>query len=182
MTSCATFLLVEDNEDDVLLIRRAFQKAKILNPLHVVRNGEQAVAYLSGFGRYGDRKQYPLPSIVLLDLKMPGMDGFDVLRWVRQQQVFRNLRVVVVSSSDLMPDVSRAYKIGANSFLIKPVDFERFVEISQALNGSWLWFNPAEGEAQLVQADPGTIEPAHVPEEEEVRPLPGEASPRYRVS
>jgi CheY-like chemotaxis protein len=178
MTNDANFLLVEDNEDDVLLVCRAFNKAKILNPLHVVRNGEQSVAYLSGFGRYADRNQHPLPSVVLLDLKMPGMDGFDVLRWIRQQQVFQKLRVVVLSSSDLMPDVSRAYKLGANSFLIKPVDFERFVEISQALSGSWVWLNPADAEARAVASEPelAVASSGRPGPEEELRPVPGSAS------
>jgi CheY-like chemotaxis protein len=99
--------------------------------------------YLSGEGRYANRAEYPLPALVLLDLKMPGMDGFEVLRWIRQQPGIRGLRVVVLSGSDAMQDVNLAYQLGANSFLIKPVDFDRFVEISQALGGFWLWMSTA---------------------------------------
>jgi len=143
MPDLAVFLLVEDSGDDVLLIRRAFVKAKVLNPLQVARNGEDAIAYLAGTGKYFNRAEFPLPALVLLDLKMPGLNGFDVLRWVRQQPTLRALRVVILSSSDDMRDVNSAYQLGANSFLIKPVDFERFVEISLALNGYWLWLSQA---------------------------------------
>lgn len=175
MSDDALFLLVEDNEDDVILIRRAFQKAKILNPLQLVRNGEQAIAYLSGFGRYANRTEYPLPSLVLLDLKMPGIDGFDVLRWIRQQHVFSDLRVIILTSSDLMRDVNLAYQLGANSFLIKPIDFERFVEISQALGGCWVWLDKSGGESRAAPKEP---EPAL----DDLRRSPELQSARYRLS
>lgn len=137
----ALFLLIEDTENDVLLIQRAFIKAKILNPLLIVKTAEEAVAYLQGEGRYNNRSEFPLPELILLDLKLPGMDGFDFLRWIRRQQGLATMRVVVLTSSDLMRDVNLAYQLGANSFLVKPVDFERFVEISQALNGYWMWMS-----------------------------------------
>jgi len=143
MSEQALFLLVDDNEDDVLLVRRAFVKAKLLNPLHVVRSGDEAIAYLAGTGKFSSREEYPLPALILLDLKMPGLDGFEVLRWIRQEPALRSLRVVVLTASDDMRDVNVAYKLGANSFLIKPADLERFVEISQALNGYWLWLDKA---------------------------------------
>jgi CheY-like chemotaxis protein len=141
MSSQAVFLLVEDSEDDALLIKRAFQRANVLNPVHLVKNGEEAIEYLAGAGRYSSREEFPLPGIVLLDLKMPGVDGFEVLRWIRLQPGLKALRVVVLTSSDDMRDVTLAYQLGANSFLIKPIDFERFVEISQAISGYWLWLN-----------------------------------------
>jgi CheY-like chemotaxis protein len=141
MPNQSELLLVDDNEDDVLLVRRAFAQARILNPLRIVRTGEEAVEYISGTGRYANRAEYPLPGVVLLDLKMPGMSGFDVLRWIRLQPGFGSLRVVVLTSSQDIRDVSAAYQLGANSFLVKPVDFERLVEISQALNGYWLWMD-----------------------------------------
>ena len=162
MSDQALFLLVEDDENDILLIRRAFLKAKIVNPLQVVKGGEAAIAYLNGEGPYSNRAEFPLPSLVLLDLNMPGMDGFEVLRWIRQQQHLRMLRVVVLTSSNELRDVNLAYQIGANSFLVKPVDFERFVEISQALAGYWLWtdktpetFRPPPSIA-LLDRSPGT--------------------------
>jgi CheY-like chemotaxis protein len=138
VSDTALILLVEDREDDVLLIRRALAKAYLSNPLHVVRDGEEAVAYLSGEGRYFDRAEYPLPALILLDLKMPGMDGFEVLKWLRQQPGFGLLRVIVLTSSDSIHDVTRAYQLGANSFMVKPMDFENVVEMTKFLSRYWL--------------------------------------------
>jgi CheY-like chemotaxis protein len=143
MSDQALFLLVEDAETDAILIRRAFVKGNIVNPLQVVTSGDQAIAYLQGEGVFANRAEYPVPDLVLLDLKLPGIDGFQVLRWIRQQPEFKALRVVVLTSSDRIQDVNLAYQLGANSFLVKPVDFERFVEISQALKGYWLWLSKA---------------------------------------
>jgi CheY-like chemotaxis protein len=143
MSEQAVFLLVEDSQNDAILIRRAFQKGNILNPLQVVTTGDQALAYLNGEGAFANRAEYPLPELVLLDLKLPGIDGFEVLRWIRQQPSLKALRVVVLTSSDRIQDVNLAYQLGANSFLVKPVDFERFVEISQALRGYWIWLSKA---------------------------------------
>src|SRR5215471_1835180 len=128
MSDRALILLVEDNADDAALLRRAFIKARVMNPLHLARTAEEAIAYLGGSGKYANRSEFPLPSLVLLDLKMPGMDGFDVLRWIRQQPGLNLLRVVVLTSSDSMRDVNHAYQLGANSFLVKPVYFNRVVE------------------------------------------------------
>jgi CheY-like chemotaxis protein len=139
MSDQALFLLVEDEERDIHLIRGAFLKAKIVNPLYVVRSGEEAVAYLRGEGRYGNRTEYPLPALVLLDLRLPGMDGYGVLRWIRGEPGLRNLRVLVLTGFGDMRDANVAYQAGANSFLVKPMDFQRFVEISQALGGYWVW-------------------------------------------
>ncbi|HEV2393615.1 MAG TPA: response regulator [Verrucomicrobiae bacterium] len=143
MPDDAIFLLVDDSEDDVILIRRAFAKGNILNPLQVVRSGDEAIAYFKGEGKYANRLEFPLPELVLLDLKMPGKSGFDVLTWVRQQPSLKALRIVVLTSSNEIRDVNLAYQLGANSFLVKPVDFDRFVEISQALRGYWLWMSKA---------------------------------------
>ena len=131
-------LLAEDSEEDVILLRRAFVKAQFVNPLHVVQNGEEAIAYLKGHGKYAHRDEYPLPSLLLLDLKMPRKDGFEVLQWVREQPGLAALRVVVLTTSDQSRDVNRAYQLGANSFLMKPVDFGAFVELMQALKGYWM--------------------------------------------
>jgi CheY-like chemotaxis protein len=143
MPDQALFLLVEDDANDASLLQRAFHKANILNPLHRVRTAEEAIAYLSGKEPYKNRAEFPLPSLVLLDLKMPEVSGFEVLKWIRQHPTLRDLRVVVLSGSEDMRDVDAAYKLGANSFLIKPADFERFVEISQALSGYWIWMDTA---------------------------------------
>ena len=143
MSDQALFLVVEDNEDHILLIRRAFSKSKVVNPLQVVRSGEDAIAYLEGVGRFSNRAEFPLPAIILLDLKLTGLDGFDVLRWIRQQPALRAIRVVVLTSSNAIRDVNLAYQLGANSFLVKPVDFEDFVSVTQALQGYWVWTDKA---------------------------------------
>ena len=93
-------LLAEDSEDDVLLVRRAFAKANFLNVLHVVSNGEEAIAYLQGEGQYANRENYPLPSLLLLDWKMPRKGGFEVLQWIRQQPGLSLLRVVVLTAAN----------------------------------------------------------------------------------
>lgn len=139
MSDQALVLLVEDNEDDLALVRRAFDKGKVVNPLQVVRSGEEALEYLVGTGRYSNRLEYPVPELILLDLKLPGIDGFQVLRWIRQQPGLKALRIVVLTSSTHMDDATLAYQSGANSFLVKPVDFDEFVNITNAIQGYWLW-------------------------------------------
>jgi CheY-like chemotaxis protein len=141
MSDEALVLLVEDNEDDAAMVRRAFWRSKVVNPLQVVRSGEEALEYLAGTGRYGNRFEYPLPELILLDLNMPGIDGFQVLRWIRQQPGLRALRVVVLTSSTELRDATLAYRLGANSFLVKPMDFEEFVSITNAIQGYWLWIS-----------------------------------------
>jgi CheY-like chemotaxis protein len=139
----AVVLLVDDREDDILLVRRAFTQAKVINPIQVVRSGEEAIEYLSGNERYANRVEYPLPALVLLDIKMPGLNGLDVLEWIRQQPDLRDLRVVMLTGSDELSDVTEVGQLGATSFLIKPLDFERFAEISRALGGYWSWMDEA---------------------------------------
>ena len=136
-------LLAEDNEDHVLLTRRAFKLAGLINPLVVVQDGEEAIAYLKGEGRFSNRTEYPLPTLMLLDLKMPRKNGFEVLEWLRTQPTLSALRVVVLTTSDQIHDVNRAYQLGANSFLTKPVDFRDFVQLSSAVKGYWLWISRA---------------------------------------
>jgi CheY-like chemotaxis protein len=143
MRDQAVILLAEDSETDILLTRRAFAKANLLNPLQVVRDGAEAIAYLKGEGPYSNRAEYPLPALLLLDLKMPGKNGLEVLQWIRQQPSLRGLRIIVLTSSDQARDVNLAYQLGANSFLIKPVDFEHFVQVSEVLKGYWLWMTEA---------------------------------------
>ena len=138
MSDQALILLVEDREDDILLVRKAFKAAFIENPLQVVRDGEEAIAYLQGEGRYSNRAEHPLPELILLDLKMPKMDGFDVLTWIRQQPGIRALPVVVLTSSDQIKDVNRAYDLGANSFLVKPLDFQNYTQLTKLINEYWM--------------------------------------------
>ncbi len=158
MADRAVILLVEDQEDDVILIRKAFELGQILSPLFVVRSGEEARAYLAGEGKYLNREEYPLPDLMLLDIKMPGSDGFDVLRWVRAQSGFSSLVVVMLTSSDRVYDVNQAYKLGANSFLVKPLDFENYIQTCHVLKQYWLHVNkrPESVRTTELPATPAT--------------------------
>jgi len=134
----ALILVVEDSDDHVLLLRHAFQKAGIPNPIQVVSSGEDAIVYLAGTGRYSNWKEFPLPTIVLLDLKLPGMDGFAVLRWIRQQPGLKALRVAMLTSSDLDQEIDIAYEAGVNVFLTKPVDLDKLVQMMRVFREHWL--------------------------------------------
>jgi CheY-like chemotaxis protein len=153
----STILLAEDNENDVLMLRRAARHAKFTNPLSVVQDGEEAVAYLSGEGKYADRRRHPLPGLLLLDLKMPRRNGFEVLQWLRDRPEFAELQVVVLSSSDEIKDINRAYELGANSFLVKPMFFSEFVGMLEALHGYCLrvWQQPKRTVAPVPLAAAG---------------------------
>jgi CheY-like chemotaxis protein len=143
MPDQAVILMAEDREDDILLIRRAFKMAYLNNPLQVVRNGEECIDYLSGVGKFANRDEFPLPDLLLLDLKMPRVDGFEVLSWLKQQSTLSSLRVIVVTSSESIRDVNRAYQLGANSFLVKPSDFENYIEMGKFLSSFWLRMSKA---------------------------------------
>lgn len=134
-------LLVEDDSNDVLLIQRAFQKAGLRNSLKVVRDGEQAIDYLSGHGNYANRERFPVPFMVLLDLRMPGTDGFAVLEWIRSDPTLNRLLVVVLTSSNLQADIDKAYELGANSYLVKPVEFSEMVNMVQRFEIYWTEIN-----------------------------------------
>jgi CheY-like chemotaxis protein len=133
-------LMAEDDDNDVFFLERALKQADIPHPLHRVRNGEEAIAYLRGEGPYRDRDQFPLPQFLLLDLKMPRKNGFEVIEWVRRQPGLKRLPIVVLTSSREDPDINRAYELGANTYLVKPVKFENLVEMVKALNSFWLSF------------------------------------------
>lgn len=137
----STLLLVEDDPNDVMLFRRAKDKSKLANPLQVVEDGDAALAYLSGQGIYADRNLYPFPALMLLDLKLPRKSGLEVLEWLRQQLGINRLPVVVLTSSKESLDVGRAYDLGANSYLVKPVAFDNLLEMVKALGLYWLILN-----------------------------------------
>jgi CheY-like chemotaxis protein len=131
-------LLAEDDDNDAFFVERAFKHVQIANPLYRVKDGEEAIAYLRGDGEHADRELFPVPNLLLLDLKMPRKNGFEVIAWLRQQPGLRRLPVIVLTSSREDPDVNRAYELGANTYLVKPVKFEGLVEMMKALNLYWL--------------------------------------------
>jgi CheY-like chemotaxis protein len=141
MTHNDFILLVDDDENDVLLLQRAFKKAGLQDWLRTLSDGDQAIEYLSGRGAYSDRVKSPLPFLVLLDLKMPGTDGFEVLRWIRTESDLKRLLVVVLTSSNLQSDVDKAYELGANSYLVKPVEFDEMVHMVQRFQSYWAEIN-----------------------------------------
>ena len=115
-----TILLAEDDPNDVFFMQRALTKAGLNTPLHIVRNGQEALEYLGGLGKFGDRAEYPLPSLLLLDLKMPFVDGFEVLAWARSQPGLKQLPIVVLTSSAQDSDREKAAGLGASAYFVKP--------------------------------------------------------------
>ena len=134
-------LLAEDDPNDVLLIQRAFQRNHVANPVQVVRDGEEALAYLSGQAPFADRERHPLPVLMLMDLKMPRKSGLEVLEWVRRQPGLKRLPIIVLTSSNQSPDINRAYELGANSYLVKPAGFDSLLDLVKNLDMYWLILN-----------------------------------------
>src|SRR5687768_9691912 len=125
------------------MLRRSFQQLGFDTPVQYVRDGAQAIAYLAGEGRFANRVEYPLPNLLLLDLKMPRKNGFEVLEWIQHQPNLNTLRTVVLTTSDDIFEVNRAYKLGASSFLTKPLNFTEFRDMLQAVHIYWLALNKA---------------------------------------
>ncbi len=136
-----TILHVEDDSNDALLLQHACQKAGLNCDLRLVSDGDEAIAYLSGADGFGDRSRFPFPQFVLLDLKMPRVNGFEVLTWMRKDKRCCRLPVVVLSSSNHEADVQHAYDLGANSFLVKPVDFNSLIDLAKAVHSYWATLN-----------------------------------------
>jgi CheY-like chemotaxis protein len=134
-------LQVEDEEADVLLLRYAFERAGIRDSVQVAPCGQEAVDYLSGVGRFADRQTYPLPNLVLLDLKLPDKHGLDVLEWMRQQAGLKRTVVIALTSSNQTADIERAYECGVNSYVVKAADNQKRLEFAQHLKGWWLEYN-----------------------------------------
>jgi DNA-binding response OmpR family regulator len=138
-----TILLTEDDPTDALLLRRALDKAAVSSRLEVVSTGEEAIAYLSGEGRYADRNLHPLPSLVLLDIRLPRMSGLDILAWIRQQAQFQRTPVIMLTSSGQAADIRRAYEAGASAYHEKPSGPDGLVELVRDLNrSSYIWTDP----------------------------------------
>jgi len=141
MIKPARILLVEDNRMDVELLLDAFRAARLGNKVHVVRNGQEALDYLLGHGEYANRQEYPLPDLMLLDLKMPGIDGHEVLRQVKETPGLKRLPVVVLTSSKEQGDRALSYDNGANSYLVKPVSLDGFLDMTRQITDYWLFLN-----------------------------------------
>jgi CheY-like chemotaxis protein len=140
MTKAWNILHVDDDANDLLLLKHACRTANLNYCVEGANDGEIAISYLSGRDPYANRQQYPVPDLLLLDLKMPRKTGFEVLQWIRDQPSLRRMLVFVFTSSRHQEDIDRAYELGANGYLVKPVGFERLVEELQALN-QWLGLN-----------------------------------------
>jgi len=141
MTRAAVILLVEDNPMDVELIIDAFKEARLGNKIQVARNGKEALEYLFGEGKYADRGEFLFPDIVLLDLKMPGIDGHEVLRRIKGADKLKRLPVIILTSSRDEGDRAMSYDNGANSYLIKPVSFDDFLEVVKKVSDYWFTLN-----------------------------------------
>jgi CheY-like chemotaxis protein len=138
MPNAKTILVADDDPNDVFLVKAAFSRAGYDFPFLAVTNGEEVLNYLKGLGKYANRNRYPIPTLLLLDIKMPGMDGFEVLRWIRSHPEWRALPVIVLTNSCFGPDINMAYNLGADSFLTKPEDSYSYVGAVKQVAHFWL--------------------------------------------
>jgi CheY-like chemotaxis protein len=134
----ATILIVDDDDNDIFFVKRAFTDINVHCTFQMLKNGQQVVEYLDGQGEYANREKYPLPMMILMDLKMPMMDGFEVLAWLRSRPGIKVIPTIVFSSSDLPTDITRAYELGANSFMTKSVTYDGLLLKLQTLSQYWL--------------------------------------------
>jgi len=141
MEKVANILLVDDNKTDVALTLNAFKEARLKNIIQVARNGEEALNYVFGRDKYADRINYPLPDIILLDLKMPGISGLDVLKILKNTEKYKRIPVIIFTSSNEESDRAMGYDHGANSYLVKPVLFTEFLEVVKSVCNYWLTMN-----------------------------------------
>ena len=133
-----TILIVDDDENDIFFVKRAFTEINVHCTFQMLKNGQEVVDYLEGHGEYANREKYPLPMMILMDLKMPSMDGFQVLGWLRTRPGIKVIPTIVFSSSDLPSDITRAYELGANSFMTKSVTYDGLLLKLQTLSQYWL--------------------------------------------
>lgn len=148
MDAKGAVLLVDDSEEDILLTRIAFANAHLANPVFVVQDGEDAVSYLDSRNQYSDRLLFPFPILMLLDLRMPRRDGFEVLQWLKEQPFRAELMVAVMTNSQNEPDTLRCFELGADSYLIKPPKPEDLLQLVHRLNACWFI---ARGEKCLAE-------------------------------
>ncbi|MBC8094584.1 MAG: response regulator [Akkermansiaceae bacterium] len=151
-----TILQVEDDPNDVFLFEHAMRKVGVVNPIQVATDGQQAIDYLNGVGRFSDRKLFPLPCLVLLDLKLPYVMGLDVLKWIRGQTGTSRV-VVLLSASGQETDIAAAYRLGANGFLIKPSEASKLQDIARSIRDYWLIQNTPPPEMSSQVPMEGTV-------------------------
>jgi two-component system response regulator len=149
-------LQVEDDPNDVFLLQHALAKAGVTNPVQVAADGQQAIDYLKGTGRFADREKFPLPCLVLLDLKLPYVMGLEVLKWIRQQPEAA-LIVILLTASAEDADIATAYRLGANAFLTKPSKASKLEEMAKAIKDFWLTHNTLPEEAQAEPEASGVL-------------------------
>jgi len=135
-----TILQIEDDPNDIFLFQHAMRWAGVTNPIQVASDGQQAIDYLAGVGRFADRNAFPLPCLILLDLKLPYVRGLDVLKWIRQQPGPARI-VLLMSASGEGPDSATAYRLGANGYLVKPSEATKLQEMAKAIKDFWLTQN-----------------------------------------
>ena len=141
-------LLIEDDENDVFFFRRAMDKSRMVTPLEVARDGQEAIDYLKGAGKFADRLEFPLPCLLLLDLKLPFVMGLDVLKWIRLQPDLPVV-VLILSSSQEQADIAKAYRLGANGYLVKPPEPGKLQDLVRAINDFWLKQNISPPDSQV---------------------------------
>jgi CheY-like chemotaxis protein len=156
-----SILLVEDDANDIFFMRNAIKKAGLLEQLHVAEDGQHAIDYLAGDGKYGNRERFPVPDLVLLDLKLPCVMGIDVLRWIRLQPALELVMVVVLTSSRLEPDMRASYRAGANSYLVKPNGPQELLAMVTLLANYWLNLNQPTAVAGATAKPISWLTPAH---------------------
>jgi CheY-like chemotaxis protein len=137
VSSNCPILVLEDDENDAWLLERALRKLSVSSQVHVVRDGGEGVDYLSGNGKYADRNSYPLPGLIITDLKMPGLSGLEVLKWLRAHPHFRSIPTLVLTSSRAESDVASAYGFGANSYMVKPSTLHDLEKLGRVIRDYW---------------------------------------------
>lgn len=147
MADLKCVLLVDDNHMDIELTQDAFREAKHGDLLQVARGGQEALDYLFGRGDFSDRRLHPMPDLLLLDLKMPVVDGMEVLRQVKGTPIIKRIPIIILTSSKEEGDRAMSYDLGANSYLVKPISYEGFIEVARSIGNYWLSFNVAPPEA-----------------------------------
>jgi CheY-like chemotaxis protein len=151
-----TILQVEDDPNDVFLLQHAMKKVGLANPVQVATNGRQAIDYLSGAGKFGDREKFPLPSLVLLDLKLPFVMGLEVLKWIRHQPGLAPIVLLLTASAE-EADIATAYRLGANAFLTKPSTAGKLEDMAKAIKDFWLTQNTLPKESHAEAATSGQV-------------------------